>query len=278
MTSTGGIVTSGTTNASGVVVLAHGAASGTISVTHPSGRFAAFSGSFSGCTGETSQTVTLNAASGYSCCWQATHPAPLRDSPYPVNAAALRITDPDGTQAFPVASPANPCAFQLCSGRSASNVGPVDYPVFTCFDTYWGTNRPRSVLPPIGPGTLNVRYAINFTAASLVLNQQHRWTGGPLIYHPDQDASGVPCIPENAPGWLAIAWRYPVACGSTTGFLANDNSVSVTVNSVLPLNLTFTFAAGTGYGPTPATQTGASWSYSPLTGNPYALSVVVSEP
>lgn len=281
MTSSGGIVTSGTTDSSGVVVLAHGAASGAIAATHPSGRFSAFSGSFSGCTGTASQTITMTPATGHSCCWGPTHPAALRDSPYPVNVAALEITDPAGTQSFPQ-SGFSACNRVVCSGRSgASDVGLISPPTYVCFDTYLGYNTDRFVDLTTTTGTVAVRYAINLGNASLVLNQQFRSTASAFLINPGETPGANPCsLTYPDPGWIWQQWRYDVACGSTAGRLESHDSVSVTVNSVDPLNLTFAFAPGDGYGPVPVVWTGSAFvPVTPITfGAPYSTSIVVSEP
>lgn len=281
MTSTGGIVTSGTTNSSGVVVLAHGASSGTITATHSSGKFNSFSGSFTGCTGSASQTITMTPGADYSCCWGASHPAALRDSPYPVNIAALEITDPAGTQAFSQ-SGFGPCNRVVCSGRSgASDVGAISPATYVCYDTSLGYNTDRFVDLTTTTGTISVRYALNLADAAMTLNQQFRSTGSEFLIHPGDVVGASPCtnnFPD--PGWTLQQWRYEVACGSTAGRLESWDSVSMTINSVEPLNLTFTFNPGEGYGPVAATWNGTNFvPDTPITfGSPYSTSIVVSEP
>ncbi|WP_165068254.1 carboxypeptidase-like regulatory domain-containing protein [Paludisphaera rhizosphaerae] len=275
MTSTGGIITSGTTGSDGKVTLGHGATSGTYTVTHPSGRFNGASGSFSSCTGATTQGVQLFAASGYRCCGSLLGPS--TPTPYPVS-TSLTLTDVGGSQSVALSTL---CDFTVCSLRPNADNYAADcssVASMTCYDAYTGLFIPIAGPKTVGTGSIYVWYTLSSTSGGWQLSQGYYWCVGYCYWN------GATCPPDVYAGNYTRDkvryWRVPGNC-SGTGLggagLKTDVSTGFTVNSLEPFNVTFHFAGGTGFGPSDALPGGVCTpTPTPLTGNPYSMDVTIS--
>ncbi|WP_165072139.1 hypothetical protein [Paludisphaera rhizosphaerae] len=271
MTSSGGIVSTGTTGADGTVVIPHGASSGSWSVSHPSGRFFTNSGTFTACTGATTQTVNLFAATGYRCC-------NLFGSgvanPYPV-ATTLTLTDGGGSMSVALAAT---CDFSVCSLRPNADNYAASCDVVAdrlCYDSVSGTNVQLYKPPTIGTGSIQVTYTMANTASGWQLTQAYYWCVGTCYW--EGDSCPTPTVSTKN---KARYWRVPIACGSGSSaggaLLKSHVSTGYTINSLNPPNVTFHFASGNGFGPFDVIPGPVCTPTPTPTGNPYSSDVTIA--
>jgi len=217
LTATGITTSTGTTNSSGQAVVGFGANSGTYTITHPSGRFASATGSFSACkVGLTaSPTVHLNNAAGYSCC--------LSSTPYPAK-MPLTIT-PSSGGSFTISS----CNGNGCPHPSVSAKSNTSRSAITC-----GAFIPTIAPGDIAPGTIDARVAV---AVSGGLSASVQFGANRADYGAGTTCAGVnPADPRNT-----IFWYSDGGCSGNVGGSGGIQAGVGTVNNASPLNVTFTF-------------------------------------
>jgi hypothetical protein len=218
-------------------------------LTHPSGRFVARSGTVTAvgpCSSVTTSTTTMSVDADYRCC------GIQKDG---VNAAfpiskTLKITTTGGTDSFVAAG----CGTtNICLSKSMDDVGSDDPEETICEDGLRYT-------PPTDIATqeANVKYAI--TLADFFGNPGLTETLQEQVLEYLEDG----CTGDH----LKRRWRQVNA--DCTGGGSTRTATSIVVNSLPPtFSMTCTIPAGTGYGPESADVN--------LTGNPYSSTVVISE-
>ncbi len=223
------------------------------SVTHPSGRFNTRTGSWNQSTSCAAgfSTVTMGAASGYTCC--------VAGTPYPVK-NTLNITDAGGTASFTFA--AFTCGAAVCLSRTMSDVSVTGSPQALSCSPSGVANFPPS---DISKRTSAVLYTITINAApTLVQTEREFQQAGVyrLQYHGNHDVDGL-CTPNET----FRGWRIQSSCPMPSTQLRDFHPTSVVVNSLYPFSATFKFAAGDGFGPSPTD----------INPGPFSTTVVVSE-